>query len=122
MISWRRLGPIDELHDEEHVVALAREVEHAHDVAVLHADQELGLVDQALDEHVVVGELGEQALDRDRLLEAVVADRVAGEHLGHAAAPEQLAQHVAAPGALRARASSERAHPSCCSDPGHEPH
>src|SRR6185503_14089125 len=33
-------GAVDELHHEEDVVALAREIEDAHDVAVLHADEE----------------------------------------------------------------------------------
>ena len=93
---------IDELHDEEHVVAIAREIEHAHDVAVLHADQQLRLAYQALDEHVIVRELREQPLDRDRLLEAVRSQRVAREHLGHAAASEQIAQHVASLASLHA--------------------
>ena len=85
---------IDELHDEEHVLAIAREVHDAHDVAVLQADEELRLADQPLDKHVVVRELGKQALDRDRLLKSVRAMRVAREHLGHTAATEQLAQDV----------------------------
>jgi hypothetical protein len=86
---------VDELHDEEHVVPVTSEIEHAHDVAVLHRDQKLRFFDQALDKHVVVRELGKQALDRDRLLEPVLSDRVAREHLGHAAAAQQVTEDVA---------------------------
>jgi hypothetical protein len=112
---------VHELHDEEDVLAVACEVEDRHDVAVLHTDQQLGLADQALDKHVVGRELGEQALDRDRLLEPVRAHRVTGEHLGHATAPEQVAQDVAALSALRSRlASIDKAHLSCACSPGHE--
>src|SRR6185503_3831826 len=110
-------GAVDELHHEEDVVALAREIEDAHDVAVLHADEELGFLDQAVDEDLVVGELGEQALDRDGLLKAVITDRVAGEHLGHAAAAEEVAKDVPASGALCVDGGT---HPTCCSSACHE--
>src|SRR6185436_15299813 len=77
------------------------------------------LLDQAVDEHVVAGELREQPLDRDRLLKAVVPERVPGEHLRHAAPPEQIAEHVA-PGRALAGSVHGGAHPSYCSGPGHE--
>jgi hypothetical protein len=55
---------------------------------VRHTDQQLRFADQTLDEHFVVRELRKQALDRNRLLKAVISDRVAGEHLRHTATPQ----------------------------------
>ena len=89
-------GPVDELHHQEHVVALAHQVEHADHVGVRQRHQQLGLVDQAADELGVLGQGRQQALDRHRLLEPEAAQRAPGEHLGHAAAPQQLAEDIAA--------------------------
>jgi hypothetical protein len=85
---------VDELHDQVHVASIAREVEHAHDVAVMHADEGLQRLGQPLDEHPIICELGKQPLDRDWLLNAVVAEREPREHLRHAAVPQPVAEHV----------------------------
>ena len=62
------------------------------DVRVAEVGRRLRLAPEALDEVGVDGELGEQHLDGDLAVEQPVAPE---EHVGHAAAPDALAQLVA---------------------------
>ncbi len=71
------------------------EVEHLDDVRVRQADGELRLVDEHLDEVRATGELRQNSLDDEDLLEALDAVALRLEHLGHAALPEPLEQAIA---------------------------
>ena len=88
-----RLRPVDVLHDDEVRAVLLAPVEHRDDVRVVQVGGGLRLAAEAGDEGGVVGELGEQHLDRHRPVELEVAGE---EHLGHAAPPESAVQLVAA--------------------------
>ena len=62
------------------------------------ADRELRLVDEHVDEPLALGELGQDPLDDEDLLEAFDAEALGLEDLGHAALAEPLQQAVAAKG------------------------
>src|SRR5207244_10503470 len=72
------------------------EVEDLHDVRVLHAGRDLGLVDEHLDEAEIGREVRMDALDDDDLLEAEGTGEPRTEHLGHPADPASLEQLVLA--------------------------
>jgi hypothetical protein len=93
--------PVHELHRHEVRARVAgaglrdAEVEHLDDVRVREAHGELRLVDEHVDEERALGELGQDALDDDDLLEALDAEALRLEDLGHAALAEPLEQPVA---------------------------
>ena len=91
-----QVAPVHVLHRD--VVALLQlaEVEHLDDVRVGEAGHHLGLVDEHVHELLVVGEVGQDALDRDDLLEPFHARALGPEHLGHAADGHPLEQAVGA--------------------------
>ncbi len=66
------------------------------DVVVLELRGELRLVDEHGDEVGVVGEVRQDLLDRDRLLEALDAPHARLPDLGHAADGDPLEQRVLA--------------------------
>ena len=87
-------GAVDVLHRHVHLVVLLAEVEDLDDVRMTEPRRHPRLVDEHGDEVRVAGELREDALDRDDLLEAMGA-RLPGEvHLGHAARRDALEQLV----------------------------
>ena len=72
------------------------EIEDLHDVGVREADRELGLVDEQIGEPFALRELGQDALDDQDLLEALDAEALGLEDLGHASVAETLEQAIAA--------------------------
>jgi hypothetical protein len=89
-----QITTLDVLDGEEVLVADAPDLEDLRDVDVLELDGDLGLVDEARDELLVLGEVGQHLLDHAQLLEAGQA--VLGEEdLTHPAAREALDQEVA---------------------------
>ena len=83
---------VDVLHGDEVGAGVLAPVVDADDVRVAEVGRRLRLAPEALDEVGVDGELGEQHLDGDLAVEQAVAPE---EHVGHAAAPDALAQLVA---------------------------
>jgi hypothetical protein len=79
-------------HDQHDLVVLVDDLEEAHDVGVLQAEQGLGLAADALAGlgHLVDAAVQHQALDRDRL--AVGTDREVDD--AHSASTEALLQYV----------------------------
>ena len=75
---------MDVLHGDEVALVDLPEVEDLHDVRVGEAGHHLGLVHEHVHELLVVGEVGQDALDRQGLLEARDAAALGLEHLGHA--------------------------------------
>ncbi|HQP38380.1 MAG TPA: hypothetical protein PLI95_24515, partial [Polyangiaceae bacterium] len=74
-----------EVHDEEQLAVHGDHVEHRHDVGVLHAGREAGLVDEHGHELGVVGELRVEPLDGDGPAETDGTGHAADMHGGHAA-------------------------------------
>ena len=72
--------------------------EERDDVRVREAHRELGLVDEHVDEAPVRGELRQDPLDDEDLLEALDAEALGLEDLGHPAFAEALEQPIAAEG------------------------
>jgi hypothetical protein len=87
--------PVDELHRDEQRLADAAEVEDLDHVGVRQLHRDLGLGDEPRLELGIPRELGEDPLDRQRLLEAVRAVRLGQEDLGHAA-DRNAVQHLVA--------------------------
>ena len=77
--------PVHVLHGDVQRARVAPEVEDLHDVRVRELDGELGLGDEAMLELGVARQVRQDALDGERLLEAVRAVRLGAEDLGHAA-------------------------------------
>ncbi len=101
----REVEPVHVLH--RHVIGIGRrhaaghgpgreaKIEHLHHVRVREPHRELRLVDEHRDELVRLGELREDALDDDDLLEALDAVALGLEDLGHPALAEPLEEAVA---------------------------
>ena len=87
--------PVDELHRDEQRLADPAEVEHLDDVRVGQPDGDLCLGDEPGLELGVPGELGQDPLDREGLLEAVGAVGLGQEHLGHPADRDAVQDVVA---------------------------
>src|SRR5215213_2534054 len=85
-------APVHVLHGDEVGAGVAAPVVDVDDVGVAEVGRCLGLASEALDEVGVDGEFGEQDLDGDLAVEQAVAPE---EHVGHAAAPDALAQLIA---------------------------
>ncbi len=85
---------VDELHRDEVVVADLAEVVDVDDVVVIELGGELGLVDEHRDEVGAVGEVRQDLLDGDRLLEALDALHARLPDLRHAADRDPLEQGV----------------------------
>src|SRR5262249_9803390 len=85
---------VDELErDEEGIVDFA-EIEDLGDVRVAELHRDLRLIDEHLDELFVLGDVGEDALDREEALEALDPEGFGLEHLGHPAHVYTLEQVV----------------------------
>ncbi len=82
--------PVDELHDDEVGVVRRADVEDGDDVGVAQAGPQAGLVQEHRDEVLVLGEVRQDALDRDLLLEALNAEGLTSEDLGHTASFEAV--------------------------------
>ncbi len=83
-------------HDEVLAVLRDPEIVNLDDVAVRERRVDARLGQQHLDEALVLREVGEDALDRDELLESLRGDDAALEHLGHAADGDRLEELVLA--------------------------
>ena len=99
---------MDVLHGDEVALLDLPEVEDLHDVRVGEAGHHLGLVHEHVQELLVVGEVGQDALDGQGLLEARRPAALGLEHLGHAPdrdAVDELVgpEHVVPPARLLAR-------------------
>ena len=91
---------VDVLHRDEQRLADAAEVEHLDDVGVGQPDGDLGLGDEPGGELRIARQLGEDPLDRERLLEAVGAVRLGQEDLRHAADRDAVEDVIALEGFL----------------------
>src|SRR6185503_8417129 len=90
------VAPIDVLHDEEvRVVVRPRDVEDLDDVRVLEEQRQPRLVEEHRDELLVLRQVRQDALDRDRLLEPLHRLRHAAKHLGHTTMVESLGDRIA---------------------------
>ena len=89
-----QVGAVDVLHGDVERAREAAEVEDLDDVRVRQRDGELGLGDEPVLELGVAREVGEDALDGERLLEAVRAVRLGAEDLGHPAHGDALEEIV----------------------------
>ena len=87
---------VDVLHRDEVLAVRARELVDARDVAVAQQAGDLGLVDQHLDEVVVLGEVGEHALDRDQVGVTAGVEGLGPVDLGHPAERDAVEQVVPA--------------------------
>ena len=88
---------LDVLEDDEVLAVLGDpEIVDLDDVAVRERRVDARLGQQHLDEALVLREVGEDALDRDELLEAFGRDDTAFEDLGHAAHGDLLEELVLA--------------------------
>ncbi len=87
--------PVDKLHDDEVGPVGEPQVEDLHAVGVVEVEADLGLVQEHAHEALVLGEVGQDALDRDELLEALQATGVGLEDLGHASRVDAFKDVVA---------------------------
>ena len=87
---------VDELHRDEVVVLDLSELVDVDDVRVRELRGELGLAEEHLHEVRRVGEVRQDALDRDASIEALEPALLGEEHLGHAAARDAPEQDVLA--------------------------
>ena len=79
-----QVAPVDILEGDEVRVVHLTEIEDLGDVRVLQLHRDLRLVDEHRDELFVLGDVGEDALERNDSLEALHAHDLCLEHLGHA--------------------------------------
>jgi hypothetical protein len=79
---------------DEVAVTDPSEIEDLRDVGVGELHRQLRLIDEHRDEVGVGGDVGEDALDRDDALEALDAERLGAEHLGHAARVDAVKQRI----------------------------
>ena len=86
----------DVLHGDEVRVVDAAELEDLADVGVVQLAADLGLIDEHLDEVGVLRHRRQDALDGEDLLEALDAEGLGLEDLGHAANADALEQDVLA--------------------------
>ena len=86
----------DVLHGDEVRVVDAAELEDLADVGVVQLAADLRLIDEHLDEVGVLGHRRQDALDGEDLLEALDAEGLGLEDLGHAADADALEQEVLA--------------------------
>ena len=93
---------IDELHRDVRRVGVGAELEDLDDLRVIELCRDARLVDEHRDELRVGGEVRQDLLDRDQLLEAVLAARARLEQLGHAA-DRQALEHLVLADLLRHR-------------------
>ena len=84
---------LDILHDDEGRAFVLTLVEHADDVLVVQAGDDLGFAAQPVDELVILGQRGTEHLDRDRSVEQLVASK---KNVGRTAGRELSVQLVPA--------------------------
>jgi hypothetical protein len=89
-----QVHPEEILHGHEVAVAETPEIVDLDDVLVLEEGGDLGLVDEGLDHLRLGAEVGQDALDGDELLEALVAGDLSQEKLRHAADGDPFQQLV----------------------------
>lgn len=104
------IAAVDVLEDDVVAPGVEAQAEHRHQVAVGQAPAEAGLVDERLLEGGLLGQLGDQALDRDHPLEAGGAKPARLPDLGHPAAPEPALEAVRADGGPDGGADVEVGH------------
>ena len=97
------------------------EVEDLDDVRMGEAGHHLGLVDEHVHELLVVGQVGQDALDRHHLLEPLDAGALGPEHLRHPADRDTLEQAVGTVVAGRGEARARRARRALSSATGGAP-
>jgi hypothetical protein len=79
---------------EHHFVRRGDEVEHRHDVRVMHLRRDASLVHEHRDELGVLGELRQQALRSDDAREAFIAHESSDVDRRHAATSDLPVEHV----------------------------
>ena len=84
------------LHRDEVLAVGACELVDAGDALVAQDAGDLGLVDAHLDEVVVLGEVRQDALDRDQVRGAIGVERLRSIDLGHATERDAIQQMVTA--------------------------
>ena len=92
----RRSLPGDVLHRDEVGVVVLPELVDVHDVGVVQLNADPRLVDEHRDELFVLRHRREDLLDREDALEALDAEGLGDEHLGHAADVDALEEQVLA--------------------------
>ena len=85
-----QVGAVDELHDDEVGVVADADVEHLNAVRVREVRADARLVEEHPDELLLLGQVRENALDGDELLEALESRALGAEHLGHTAGGDAL--------------------------------
>ena len=97
LLDRAQVAAVDVLHRDEVAAGLdLAEVVDVDDVRVVQLRRELGLVDEHRDELFVVGQVRQDLLDRDDLLEALDARALGLVELGHAAGGDPLEDLVLA--------------------------
>jgi hypothetical protein len=79
-----QVGAFDVLHRDVVAIVFGVEVVNLNDIRVLQLRGDGGLVDEHLHEGFIVSEVRQDPLDDDLLLEALRADGLGAEDLGHA--------------------------------------
>jgi hypothetical protein len=87
---------VDVLHRDEVLAVRARELVDPRDVGVAEEAGDLGLVDQHLDEVVVLGQVGQDALHRHQVSMAGGVEGLCPVDLGHASERDPVQQVVPA--------------------------
>ena len=82
------------LHGDEVRALVLPELEHLHDVAVVHPRRETRLAEEQLDELLVLGEVVEDLLDDEDLLEAGRPLLASEEYLPHSAGGQLLQEKI----------------------------
>ena len=85
-----QVTPVDVLESDVVATVDDAEIEDLRDVGVVELDGELGLLDEHADELFVLRDVRQDALDGDQTFEALDAERLRSEHLGHPADVDPL--------------------------------
>src|SRR5690606_26877308 len=88
--------PVHVLHGHEQLALALAEVDDLDDVRMLQGRADPSLVDEHRDEARVLRELGQNALDREALREAVRPRPASHENFRHASETEALSEYVRA--------------------------
>jgi hypothetical protein len=86
---------VDELHHDEVGVVADADIEHLDAVGMREVRRQARLVQEHRNELLLLGQMRQDALDRDLLLEALQPLALGSEHLGHAARFKLLYDAVA---------------------------
>ncbi len=88
-------SPVHILHDQIVFVALRSEVDDVRDVRVIEHRGDPGFVEKHAHERRILGQVGEDALERDELLKSSLRDRPSGVEFRHAAPRDPLHDLIA---------------------------